>query len=134
MTSTERNTFLREPRIATLVTLDRNGSPTGVPIWFDWDGERAHVFTSRGSEKLRRIQADPRVCLTIAEPTGVPENWVTIEGTATVSDGGIALARRLAPRYYDAEKAASALGSWERKAEQWVQITITPSRIRTHPS
>jgi PPOX class probable F420-dependent enzyme len=131
MTDEQRDTFLREPRIAVLATLSEDGSPTGIAIWFEWDGKQARMFTTRNSPKLRRIEADPRVSLTVAEPTGVPEAWVTIEGEARIADGGFALAQRLAPRYYPPEQAQQALASWGAEAERWVVIEVTPRRIRS---
>jgi PPOX class probable F420-dependent enzyme len=132
MTVAQRDAFLQEARIATLISLNDDGSPTAVPVWYEWDGERARIFTGRNSAKIARLRADPRVCLSVAEPTGVTEAWVTIEGTATIEDeGGVELARRLAPRYYSPEKAARVLPDWERAAAQWVVIAITPGRIRS---
>src|SRR5215213_85085 len=124
--------FLATARIATLVTLEPDGSPTALAIWYEWDGARARAFTSRRSPKLERIRADPRVCLAVAEPAGVPEAWVSIEGTAAIlTEGGMELARRLAPRYYAPEKAAEVLSGWEKMAEDWVVVEITPRRIRS---
>jgi PPOX class probable F420-dependent enzyme len=131
MTSEQRDAFLREPRIAKLVTLYADGSPTVVPVWFEWDGERARLFTLDTSEKVGRIRRDPRVCLSVEQPTGVTEAWVTIEGTAAIEDGGFALAQRLAPRYYSPEKAAAALDGWATQADRWLTIAITPRRIRS---
>ena len=131
MTVEQRDDFLREARIAVLTTLYPDGAPLAVPIWFEWDGQRARVFTSRTSEKMQRIAADPRVCLTIAEPAGVPEAWVAIEGTATVRDGGWELAQRLAPRYYPPDKARQALQEWGAQADTWVVVEIAPRRIRS---
>ncbi|HEY7293619.1 MAG TPA: TIGR03618 family F420-dependent PPOX class oxidoreductase [Dehalococcoidia bacterium] len=131
MTAEQRDAFLREARIATLITLYADGTPAAVPVWFEWDGERARLFTGRSSEKIRRVQANPRVALCVAEPAGVPEAWVTIEGTATVLPGGWALAQRLAPRYYGAERAAKALVEWGAKPEQWAVVEIAPRRIRS---
>jgi PPOX class probable F420-dependent enzyme len=121
--------FLQEPRIGKLVTLRADGSPTVVPIWYEWDGETAAIFTTRGA-KVRRIQADPRVALSVEEPAGVAEAWVTIEGTATIEEsGGIELARRLVQRYYTPAKAAETLPGWEKMAAEWVIIRVTPTRI-----
>lgn len=132
MTVEQRDAFLRETRIATLITLNRDGSPSAVPVWYDWDGEAARVFTGRRSGKIGRIRADPRVALSVAEPVGVPEAWVTIEGQAAVEEeGGIALAERLARRYYSAEKAAAVLPRWRQMAAEWVVIVIRPGRIRS---
>jgi PPOX class probable F420-dependent enzyme len=131
MTDEQRDAFLREPRIAVLTTLSTDGSPTGIAIWFEWDGGRARMFTTRDSPKVRRIEADPRVSLTVAEPTGVPEAWVTIEGEARIAEGGFALAERLAPRYYPSAQAERALASWGAEADRWVVIEVTPRRIRS---
>lgn len=130
MTPEQRDAFLKQTRIGKLVTLYADGSPTAVPVWYEWDGQYARIFTGRESAKVRRIQADPRVALTVEELVGVPEAWVTIEGTAAI-EGGSEVARRLAPRYYDPEKAAQALRRWEQDTGRLVVLVITPRRIRT---
>jgi PPOX class probable F420-dependent enzyme len=126
-----RDTFLREARIAKLATLNRDGSPTIVPVWFEWDGAEARVFTFDSSAKVRRIRRDPRVALSVEEPVGVPEAWVTIEGTASVEPGGLALAERLAPRYYTPDRARAALAEWGARPERLVVLRITPRAIRS---
>ncbi len=132
MTATEADEFLRETRIAKIAYLHEGGAPTIVPVWFEWDGEVARVFTSRTSPKAHRIAADPRVALTVEEPVGVHERWVTIEGTAAISETGtVELLARLARRYYDPVRAEQAIASWTVKPEMWVTLTITPSRIRS---
>ena len=130
MTPAERDAFLRETRIGKLATLNADGSPTVVPIWFEWDGAEARIFTDRKSLKVARIRRDPRVALSVEEGVGVPERWVTIEGTAAiVEEGGMELARRLAQRYYSPERCAQALAGWEKMAESWVVLRITPRKI-----
>ncbi len=130
MTPDERDAFLRETRIGKLATLKADGSPTIVPIWFEWDGAEARIFTSRTSAKVKRLQADPRAALSVEEGVGVPERWVTVEGTVTVDEaGGWALAQKLAARYYTPERCAEALASWEKMKDQWVVLRITPARI-----
>lgn len=132
MTAAEADAFLRETRIAKLAYLHADGAPTAVPVWFEWDGEVARVFTSRTSPKARRIAVDPRVALTVEEPVGVHERWVTIEGTAAISETGtVDLLTRLAGRYYDPVQAEQAIVSWTAKPEMWVTLTVTPSRIRS---
>ncbi len=124
--------FLGEARIGKLVTLRPDGSPTVVPIWYAWDGASATIFTSRTSAKVRRIEADPRVALSVEEPAGKQEAWVTIEGIASIEQqGGIGLARELIVRYYSPERAAATLPSWEKSAADWVVIRITPTRIES---
>ena len=124
--------YLRSPRIAKLVTLYPDGSPTVVPVWYEWDGQEARIFTGRGSAKVERIQNDNRIALSVEEPTGNAEAWVVIEGTASIEqEGGFDLARRLAPQYYSRERADAALEQWGRMADEWVVIRVTPKRIRS---
>lgn len=133
MSREQREAFLAVPRIAKLATLREDGGPTVVPVWFDWDGTHAWVFSARGAQKVRNILGDPRVALTVEEPVGVPEAWVTIEGRAEVLEsGGMALARKLLPRYYDAMRAAEAERAWSALGDEyWALIRITPTRIRS---
>ena len=132
MTPAALDTFLRETRIAKLAYLQPSGAPTMVPVWFEWDGAVAQVFTSRNSPKMRRLTADPRVALSVEEPVGVPERWVTIEGLATSSDDGVVeLIERLARRYYEPAKAEASIKEWTADAGMWVVLTVTPGRIRS---
>ncbi len=132
MTLEQRDEFLRLTRIGKLATLNPDGSPNVVPIWYEWDGGRARIFTGRGTEKVKRIKRDPRVCLSVEEPAGVAEAWVSVEGTAAIAEsGGYELAERLAWRYYDRAKAERTLVEWGKHKDQWVVIEITPVRIRS---
>ena len=97
-----RDAFLAETRIAVLTTLDSSGWPVSVPVWFEWDGSHARVFSSVGSRKISRLQADSRASLLIANNVGEPEYWVAIDGDVEVrEEGAAALAKRLADRYWD---------------------------------
>ncbi|MGD9933401.1 MAG: PPOX class F420-dependent oxidoreductase [Dehalococcoidia bacterium] len=132
MDRSQLDSFLAETRIAKLVTLNADGGPNVVPVWFEWDGAGACVFTTRTSAKVRRIQRDPRVALSVEEGVGVPEAWVSIEGTATVEDAGAwGVIERLTPRYYDAARARETLLSWGQMKDEWVVIRISPARIRS---
>jgi PPOX class probable F420-dependent enzyme len=132
MSVAERDAFLGQARIGVLATLDATGGPLAIPIWYEWDGARARMFTHVQSPKVARLRRDGRACLTVAEPVGVPEAWVAIEGVAAIEEGtGFALARRLAPRYYPPAQAERALDVWGRSAQDWVTIVLDPGRIRS---
>lgn len=132
MSPAETDAFLRETRIGKLAYLHAGGQPTVVPIWFEWDGTVARIFTSRTSRKARRLAEEPRVALSVEEPVGVHERWVTIEGNCTISDEGtVSLIERLARRYYEPKQAEEAIRNWTAKPEQWVTLTIMPLEIRS---
>lgn len=132
MTPAERDAFLQEARIASLVTLRTDGSPAIVPVWFEWDGAVARVFTGRDSAKVGNILGDPRVALSVHAPVGQQEAWVTIEGRAEPEPGDpMPLIRRLTARYYSAERGRVMLREWEAAADRLVVLRITPGRIRS---
>ena len=131
MTDEERDAFLREVRIATLCTLNEDGSPNALPVWFEWDGETVRIFSYRETGKVRRLRRDPRACLNVAAPVGAPEAWVTVEGTVEILDeGGKEFGLRLAALYYEGERRDEAIAEWSAQ-DNWVLLELTPTRICT---
>jgi hypothetical protein len=89
------------------------------------------MFTTRDTAKVRRLAKDARACLSVAEPVGAPEAWVTVEGTVAILDqGGLELACRLAAIFYEPDSAKKTIAVWE-KTEDWVLLELTPTRIRS---
>ena len=90
------------------ITLNPDGSPNALPLWYEWDGTRIRMFSAENTGKVRRLRKDPRACLSVHDPVGAAEAWVTVEGTVAItSDGGQALALKLAQVYYEGEKQAA---------------------------
>ena len=75
MSKADLDAFLSEARIAKLCYLREDGSPTVIPLWFEWDGSEARAFTSKGSPKIKHLTRDPRVALSVETATGEPEAW-----------------------------------------------------------
>ena len=137
LTKAECDAFLKELRIGTLCTLNADGSPNAIPIWYHWTGEKIHMFTSRGTAKTKRLARDPRACLSVAEPVGGPESWVTVEGTVELlEEGGKELALSRAKHYYDPNlykdtaRSGKTIAHWEQ-SDDFVLLELTPTRIRS---
>ena len=133
MSPEEVEAFLREPRMASLVTLRDDGSPTSQPLWHEWGADgRARIFSGTYTGKVGRIMKDERVALTIAAGTGEKPAWVTIEGVAAVQPGaGADLARRLAGPYNGEVFAERAISRLDGDLNGLSLVTITPTRL-TH--
>jgi PPOX class probable F420-dependent enzyme len=134
MTDTERDAFLAVPRLGMLSTLVADGAPVTVPVWFEWDGTAARVFSGAATGKVKRIERDPRASLLVANSIGEPEAWVAFDGEITiVPEGAIELAERLAHRYWDMtdEKHHAELASWPAAAAHLRVLELTPRRIRS---
>lgn len=123
LSETERDAFLAETRVATLSYLTRSGAPFSVPIWFEWDGTRAHLFADKDSFKVRCLIQDPRACLLVPRPAGEREEWVAIHGTMSIKEeSGFELAERSAKRYWDLtdDYYSTALDEWRQSVESFV--------------
>jgi PPOX class probable F420-dependent enzyme len=129
MTREQVEQFLRQPRMANLITLRADGRPTSAPLWFEWADGVARLFSGRATGKVERLLRDNRAALAITAGTGEPPAWVTIEGTASVVTGGADLALRLAPLYDGEEFAKMALSRLDGDPDGLCLITITPTRI-----
>lgn len=86
--------FWTERRLATLVTLRRDGSPHVVPVGvtLDPDAGLARVICSRGSQKARN--AAERGTAAVSQVEGA--RWSTLEGDAVVRDEPAAVAEAVA--------------------------------------
>ena len=132
MTREQRDAFLREIRIGTLCTLNADGSPNALPLWYEWDGEKLRMFSMEDTGKVRRLRKAARACLSVEDPVGTKEAWVTVEGkVAILADGGKELALKLAAIYYEGERREKTLDAWG-KSDGWVLLEMTPTRIRSY--
>ncbi len=134
MTDTERDAFLAVPRLGMLSTIGARGAPITVPVWFEWDGVAARVFSGAATGKVRRIERDSRVSLLVPNSVGEPEAWVAFDGEIEiVADGAFELAERLAHRYWDMgdPKHRTELESWRSAAPHLRVLTLRPTRIRS---
>lgn len=61
----ELDRFLREPRAAIVGTVTRKGAPVTTPCWYDWGDGRFTISMSSGGPRLRNLERDPRVALTV---------------------------------------------------------------------
>jgi len=93
--------------LAHLVTLNEDGSPQVTCIWVGLDGDEivsGHLVDQR---KLRNVERNPRVALSIEgteiQPPGLKQ-YLVVHGTARLVDGGAAeLLQRLAHIYLGAD-------------------------------
>ncbi len=137
MSKADYDAFLKELRIGTLCTLNADGSPNALPIWYHWDGEKIRMFSNDDTGKTRRLRRDSRACLSVAQPVGVKESWVTVEGTVEIlAEGGKELSLALAPIYYDPEIFADRQTAKKNihhfeTSESTVLLELTPTRIRS---
>lgn len=62
--------------VASVATIDPDGSPHVVPLWFVWPEDAVYVSTRREGRTWANVAADPRVALSI----DLGRSWVEIAG------------------------------------------------------
>lgn len=103
MISEQARRVLESSHLAHLVTLNPNGSPQLSCVWVELDGEEVVCGHLGRSRKVRNIENDPRVALSI-EAGSIAENglaeYLVIYGHARIVKGGAPeLLRRLSRIY-----------------------------------
>ena len=133
----EIDTFLAEPRLAMLIYRGSRPAPTGVPVWFDWDGRVVRMFAARNSPKVGQLQRDPNVSVLVTNQVGEPEGWVAFDGRVSIDDFAPedwqALLGRVAPRYWDMSNPAYAkeIENWRSAPEAFVSLELAPDLVRS---
>ena len=86
LTADEQRELLDAERVMQVASINPDGRPHLVPMWFAFDDDGAIVFTTYGrSQKIQNLERDPRV--TLLFETGDAYNQVrgmSIEATAEV--------------------------------------------------
>lgn len=121
--------------MAWFTTVDPQGQPTSVPVWFllREDDEKILIYSQAGKKKLHNLAVNPRVAFGL-DVTDIGRSNVRVEGTAHV-DADVSAANGNAPylaKYI--ERIGALFGTPERFAELFsVPLVITPRRLMTGP-
>jgi PPOX class probable F420-dependent enzyme len=89
--------------LAHLVTLNADGSPQVSCVWVGLEGDEIVSGHLPFNQKLRNVQRDPRVVIsiegTVVQPPGLKQ-YLVVRGRARIEEGGAAeLLQRLAHVY-----------------------------------
>ena len=92
--------LLGQPSPCFLTTLMPDGSLQLTQTWVDTDGEHVLINSVAGFQKIRNIERDPRVALTVSDPEK-PHRYFAVRGRVlTVTEDGAAdHIEKLAQRY-----------------------------------
>jgi PPOX class probable F420-dependent enzyme len=109
----------------TVVTLREDGSPHATPVWIDPDGENVLFNTAVGRAKERHLRADPRVAVTVLPAEDQQAGYVTVSGTAEITEeGAFDHIDKLAKKYIDEDKYP-----FLQPGEQRVIVKVKPDKV-----
>ncbi len=89
--------------VATIATINEDGSPHLSSAWVGMDGDEIVFATLPDQRKLRNLRRDPRIAIAVQSERinewGLRE-YLVVEGTARITEGGAAaMLQRLAHLY-----------------------------------
>lgn len=92
--------LLRTTSTCYIATLMRDGSPQLTQVWVDTDGEHVVVNSVDTHLKVRNLRRDPRVALTISDPSR-PRRFYQVRGRAIgiTEEGGAEHIDKLSQKY-----------------------------------
>jgi PPOX class probable F420-dependent enzyme len=123
--------FLAERQVVVLATVQPDGAPLAMPMWFLHDPANLTMITVADTQKVRNLHRDPRVCV-VAEggETGAVQG-VSVHGRAEFlpeSPERRALAERFVTKY-----APHLERRWKGRSmpPDRLMFRIEPSRVRS---
>jgi PPOX class probable F420-dependent enzyme len=92
--------LLRAPSTCYLATTMPDGSPQVTQTWVDTDGEHVIINTVQGYQKVRNIERDPRVALTVSDAEH-PTRYLQVRGSVIgmTTEGGAEHIDKLSQKY-----------------------------------
>jgi PPOX class probable F420-dependent enzyme len=98
--SPKARALIERPVLASLATLNADGSPQVTPLWVDLDGDDVVFNTALGRQKARNLERDGRVAATVIDPDDA-YNVVAFRGTVVdlSTEGADAHIDALAKKY-----------------------------------
>ena len=126
MFSDELLEFLKKPHVARISTIDANGYPHTVGIWYAIDGDELVTTTPRNAKKVDHIKANPKGSMAIGGGPGDDEGWL-FKGSFVVSDEKAwPWLEKMTYHYETPEKAEKDLEEW--KSLDLVLIRLKPEK------
>jgi PPOX class probable F420-dependent enzyme len=123
--------FLATRHVVVLSTVQPDGAPLAMPMWFLHDPTTLTMISVDGLAKVRNLRRDPRVCVVAetANATGGEGRGVTVQGRAEfLADGPArhALVDRFHAKYPDLQR----LWRGRTMPPNRVMFRIVPDRVR----
>ena len=122
--------FLGGKQIVVFATIQHDGSPLAMPMWFLHDPASLAMISVEDTQKVRNLRRDPRVCVVAEAVSERGEiQGVTVTGTAAfLADGPNRHA--LAERFHAKYPGLARLWGGRAMPGNRVMFRISPVRVR----
>jgi PPOX class probable F420-dependent enzyme len=123
--------FLATRHVVVLSTVQPDGAPLAMPMWFLHDPTTLTMISVDGLTKVRNLRRDPRVCVVAetANATGGEGRGVTVQGRAEFLPDGPER-RALVDRFHAKYPGLERLWGGRAMPPNRVMFRIVPARVR----
>ena len=123
--------FLATKDVVVLATVQADGAPLAMPMWFLHDPAALTMISVDATQKVRNLRRDPRACV-VAEAVGGGGDvcGVSVQGRAEfLSDPS--QRRALVERFHEKYRRLERLWNGKTMPASRVMFRIVPSRVRS---
>jgi len=123
--------FLATKDVAILATVQADGAPLAMPMWFLHDPASLTMISVEGTHKVRNLRRDARVCVVAeAGSGGGDERGVTVLGKAEfLADGPER--RALVERFHAKHPRLERLWGGRTMPPNRVMFRVAPAHVRS---
>ena len=110
-------------------TVREDGMPQPTPVWFVRDGETFIIYTTSAAQKIKNLNANPKVALGIAH--GDAGNFFVVQGEAVI-DHSLPSPTKQAAYFAKYKDSLPEIGMTPEVFDQQftLPIRVTPSHVR----
>jgi PPOX class probable F420-dependent enzyme len=123
--------FLASKDVVVLATVQPDGAPLAMPMWFLHDPAALTMISVDSTQKVRNLRRDPRVCV-VAEAVAASGEirGVTVIGRVEFLEDGPER-RALADRFHAKYPGLAKLWGGRTMPANRVMFRIVPARVRS---
>jgi PPOX class probable F420-dependent enzyme len=123
--------FLATKEVAVLATLQADGAPLAMPMWFLHAPAALTMISVADTQKVRNLRRDPRVSVVAEAVSGNGEiRGVTVQGRAEFLPDSPER-RALVDRFHEKYRGLEKLWGGKAMPANRVMFRIVPSRVRS---
>ncbi len=122
--SQELIAFLNQTLIARLATIDDQGYPHVVPLWYSRDGDDLVIMSDRETRKVHNALANPKGAVQVGGNPGTEQSGYLFQGDLIVEDDPDHVLTAVITRRYESKARADQL------LEEWKDDDTVVIRLK----
>jgi PPOX class probable F420-dependent enzyme len=121
----QQRKLLDDKNFAWVATVGPDGAPQLTTVWVEYDGKHVVFNTEKKRAKLRNLERDPRVSISVADANN-PYHYIEIRGRVVeiTEQGGFDGIDRLAKKYIGQDKYP-----WNKPDDVRMVVKIEPEKL-----